>query len=100
MAWYRNIYECSACETPWEDEWSCACDDECPNCRSSDYSPVDTHDLSAFVEHQKDGTYSIYYSPPEAEHGPDYTLLANVPFKSLATVLEQMAFHLSQHHEA
>ena len=28
---FRNTYECSCGET-WTDEWSCACDDECPSC--------------------------------------------------------------------
>lgn len=27
----RNTYECD-CGATWEDIWSCACDDECPEC--------------------------------------------------------------------
>ncbi len=31
MARYHIFYECD-CGNTWEDEWSCACDDECPEC--------------------------------------------------------------------
>lgn len=96
MAWYVNIYECSECGIVWEDEWSCMCDDECPSCQSSDHSPMDFEDRSAFVEREPDGTYSIYYSPPTADHDADYQLLATVKFRSLATILEQLAFDLSR----
>lgn len=30
--WYINYYRCYRCGTEWEDEWSCMCDDRCPNC--------------------------------------------------------------------
>lgn len=29
---YRNHYHCEECDTEWEDEWSCACNDRCPSC--------------------------------------------------------------------
>ena len=29
---FRNWYECSECGHEWEDVWSCACDDSCPEC--------------------------------------------------------------------
>lgn len=25
-------YRCTECGTEWQDEWSCACDDDCPTC--------------------------------------------------------------------
>lgn len=31
---YRNTYECP-CGNSWDDEWSCACDDECSECRAT-----------------------------------------------------------------
>lgn len=31
-AWYHLTYHCYGCNITWEDEWSCACDDECPKC--------------------------------------------------------------------
>lgn len=30
--WFRNQYHCESCDTEWEDRWSAACDDECPDC--------------------------------------------------------------------
>lgn len=45
IEWYLNEYRCERCLTEWEDEWSCMCDDRCPNCdlehapyRSTDHS--------------------------------------------------------------
>lgn len=32
MAWYINHYHCDECDVSWDDEWSCCCDDECPEC--------------------------------------------------------------------
>lgn len=29
---YTNFFKCVDCDTKWVDEWSCACDDECPQC--------------------------------------------------------------------
>lgn len=29
---YRNFYKCSECGHEWEDEWSCMCNDRCPDC--------------------------------------------------------------------
>lgn len=43
--WFRNHYECPTCAISWDDEWSCQCDDECPECGVS-YSPVDSDDLT------------------------------------------------------
>lgn len=89
MAWFRNTYHCTHCESEWEDEWSCGCDDECPIC-GSDWSPADSEDVSAFIEAEADG-YSVYYSPPEAEHRPDYTYFASTPFRNVALILEKIA---------
>jgi hypothetical protein len=32
LQWFRNRYECVRCAVKWEDEWSCMCDDRCPDC--------------------------------------------------------------------
>lgn len=94
MAWYRNMYVCE-CGTKWEDEWSCACDDECPICGASDYSPIDSEDLSVLVERDESGRTQISYSDPSAGHRPDYRFLAEVENKGLATLLTQVAFDLA-----
>lgn len=95
MAWYRNIYECTDCGAGWEDEWSCACDDECPNCGASDYSPVDSEDLSVLVERSNLCRVQISYSHPEADHDPDYRVLAIVTNPNLAKLLARIAFELA-----
>lgn len=38
MAEYLNHYRCSICGYHWTDEWSCMCDDRCPEC-STPISP-------------------------------------------------------------
>lgn len=44
---YLNHYRCSRCNLKWQDRWSCACNDQCPQCRSeiepyqSDFTPSD-----------------------------------------------------------
>lgn len=96
MAWYRSHYSCDDCNTDWVDEWSCCCDDECPNCGSSDWSPVDSEDVSAFVENSGDDGFTIYYSPPEADNNADYTVFATTPFRSVALILEKIAFDLAK----
>ena len=51
MAWYRNFYHCTDCDTRWEDEWSCCCDDECPECGSRNWSPYESEDLTEIILH-------------------------------------------------
>jgi len=29
---YLNQYRCPYCQTEWEDEWDCGCNDRCPDC--------------------------------------------------------------------
>lgn len=36
---YLNIYYCEDCDEEWEDEWSCMCNDKCPEC-GKEYEPV------------------------------------------------------------
>ena len=30
---YLNHYHCPVCQTEWQDEWDCGCNDRCPRCR-------------------------------------------------------------------
>lgn len=75
MAWYLNHYHCGDCGTDWDDEWSCCCDDECPNCRSGDWSPVESEDLTE-VARAEAGHVEVYRSPEDASDRPDYELIA------------------------
>jgi hypothetical protein len=51
---YINYYRCPDCNIEWQDEWSCACDDECPVCAIS-YSPYMSVDIN------KEKTLTILY---------------------------------------
>lgn len=37
---FTNYYRCLYCGTHWRMRWSCACDDDCPDCNIS-HSPYD-----------------------------------------------------------
>ena len=43
--WFRNYYRCERCGHEWEDEWSCMCDDDCPECGARHMSPYKSDDL-------------------------------------------------------
>lgn len=36
---FVNHYRCPECGEEWQDEWSCACNDECPGCGLKDIEP-------------------------------------------------------------
>lgn len=78
MAWYRNHYHCGDCSTDWEDEWSCCCDDECPNCGSRNWSPVASEDLTE-VARATNGGFGVYRSSDKADDRPKYALIATFP---------------------
>jgi hypothetical protein len=71
MAWCLKYYECSGCGTKWTDEWSCACNDRCPNC-DTETEPYDDKDLTYVVEPSPAGTFAVMFSPDGAEDSPDY----------------------------
>lgn len=66
MAWYRNAYYCNRCDEGWEDEWSCACDDECPNC-GRPFESYHSRDLSGPKIETNGFIHRVTWSPPEAE---------------------------------
>lgn len=45
---FTNFYSCEKCCVEWETTWSCACDDECPECQACltpyDYEIEDEHE--------------------------------------------------------
>ena len=45
VRWFEKSHICSECRTEWTDEWSCTCNDRCPNCHLES-SPVCVRDLS------------------------------------------------------
>jgi len=49
MADFINHYACSECGAHWTDEWSCMCDDRCPDCNTS-ISPYFSKELGEKAE--------------------------------------------------
>ena len=87
--WFCNHYTCARCGTSWSDEWSCCCDDECPEC-GTDMSPTDSDDLTVIVEDE--GTrFAVLHSPDTAEHDPDYQHLADFPTRPEADAYAKRA---------
>jgi hypothetical protein len=43
--WFENSYDCSVCGETWTDEWSCMCNDRCPEC-NIETEPTSSIDLS------------------------------------------------------
>jgi predicted nucleic acid-binding Zn-ribbon protein len=94
VAWYRNHYTCTRCDYTWTDEWSCMCDDDCPECGARHMSPYDSEDLTEVVEPVGD-EFIVLWSPETAEHEPDYCELGT--FSSRA---EAEAFLASDQYSA
>ncbi|MGC2779733.1 MAG: hypothetical protein WA418_29250 [Bradyrhizobium sp.] len=83
MAWFLNVYRCERCKEIWTDEWSCMCDDECPNCGARDMSPFRSEDLTELVLQEND-QFIVLRSPDTAEHDPDYEELGRFPTRAKA----------------
>ena len=83
MAWYLNHYHCQDCNTAWSDEWSCGCDDDCPECGSRHWSPYESEDLTEVVE-EVGGAFVVMRSPDSAGHRPEYRALARFTSAELA----------------
>lgn len=42
---FLNYYHCDRCGHEWTDEWSCQCDDDCPECGARHMTPYKSDDL-------------------------------------------------------
>ena len=94
MAWYRNYYKCARCGLEWPDEWSCMCDDDCPECGARHMSPYDSNDLTEVIS-EEDGEFVVLRSPETAAHCANYYEIG-----SFATRAEAEAFLTTCHNEA
>ena len=54
MPRFIKYYRHERCGTAWYDEWSCACDDECPTC-GAEIEPYRWTDLSVRVDESPRG---------------------------------------------
>jgi hypothetical protein len=75
MAWFCNYYVCERCGAAWQDEWSCMCEDDCPQCEARHMSPSKSDDLTDAIE-QRHGRFVVLHSPDTAEDDPDYRTVA------------------------
>jgi hypothetical protein len=41
---FVNHYHCEECDQTWSDQWSCACNDECPSC-GAEIEPTESTEL-------------------------------------------------------
>jgi hypothetical protein len=72
MPWFIKYYRHKRCCAAWTDEWSCACDDECPRC-GAEIEPYGWDDLSVRVDEGPSAKgWVVSVSPPTAEHSPEY----------------------------
>lgn len=95
MAWFRNNYCCPRCEYFWEDEWSSACDDQCPSCGQKNIEAIDSEDLSIIIEQQNDKIFRVTYSPSSTAHEPFYVVLAEVTNENLLPILKEIASEIA-----
>lgn len=71
MAWFRNHYRCDRCHDIWADEWSCMCEDDCPQCGFRHMTPFDSENLTALIVRDGDA-FVVMQSPDGVEHDPNY----------------------------
>ena len=110
--WYENTYECLECDATWTDEWSCTCNDRCPEC-NVETEPSSSLDLSeplmdkdyrgaarllALVPESRSTEVTVEdakayaeavlegseerFSPPRWEHVPRLELMRTTPSRS------------------
>ena len=41
---YRNYYKCPYDHTQWQDEWTCMCNDRCPEC-NAEIEPYESEEI-------------------------------------------------------
>ena len=71
MAWFLKYYRHDECDCAWTDEWSCTCNDRCPEC-DAEIEPQAYGDLSVVIEKSDSGDEWIAsISPPTAEIYPN-----------------------------
>lgn len=65
---WRNSYTCQGCtseQIDWQDDWSCQCEDACPNC-GKDHSPESSAWIAEGTDQPLNPGYQLWESLPEA----------------------------------
>jgi hypothetical protein len=83
MAWYCNYYKCARCDYEWQDEWSCTCDDDCPECGARHMTPYDSDDLTEVIS-EEGGEFIVLRSPKTAGHCANYYEIGRFPTRAQA----------------
>ncbi|RUU81431.1 MAG: hypothetical protein EOS05_08360 [Mesorhizobium sp.] len=83
MSWYANHYECYRCGEHWVDEWSCMCDDDCPNCGARHATPIESEDLTRLIVPDA-SDFVVLRSPDNAQDQPDYEEIGRFASNALA----------------
>lgn len=83
MAWFLNHYKCAKCKRHWSNDWSCMCDDDCPQCGARHMSPYNSEDLTLVIE-QEGSEFVVLESPETAEDEPSYRELGRFPTEQKA----------------
>lgn len=76
---WRNYYTCRSCtseQIDWSDDWSCQCDDDCPNCHTT-HEADDFEWIATTTGKPEDGllgceAYHLWESLPEAGAAPEF----------------------------
>jgi len=83
VAWFRNYYRCVRCDHEWPDEWSCTCEDDCPDCGARHMTPYESDDLTTVIE-PLGGEFIVRWSPETAEEHADYRELGRFATRAQA----------------
>ena len=83
MTWFLNRYECEYRGAVWEDEWSCACDDDRPHYGTRHMEPCSSVELTEVME-EANGSFLVLQSSSEAEDAPQYRIVMEFPTRAEA----------------
>jgi hypothetical protein len=75
---FETITNGKKCKYDWEDEWSSMCENDCPTRGERHTTAYDSDDLTEIIE-ERDGTFIVYRSAPNAEYYPGYERIASFP---------------------
>lgn len=72
VQWFEKSYDCSRCGNTWTDEWSCTCNDRCPQC-DAETEPTSAIDLSRRLTAEDYIEAARFISRRSGEAAPEVT---------------------------